>query len=160
MLKMFTPACFPWTRGAQLLFTGAHWLPCSPTISHCFPVALLMSPTKEWKKKKSCCQQLCGFLEYMLWRLKKKKTDEGKSTLLSPQSHYRPRLNSQHSSRWSSFTHMHLHFNTPLCAVTETIHHGWGWGAGGVDQTFGEWKRCCLRLQLEHTSPATFSSMQ
>lgn len=73
MLKMFTPACFPWTRGAQLLFTGAHWLPCSPTISHCFPVALLMSPTKEWKKKKSCCQQLCGFLEYMLWRLKKKR---------------------------------------------------------------------------------------
>lgn len=75
---------------------------------------------------------MCSYLEYMLWRLKKKKKkkkiDEGKSTLLYPRSHYRPPLTPRRSTRWSAFTHMHLHFDAMLCAPTGTIYYG---GADG-----------------------------
>lgn len=53
-----------------LVLTG---FPALPPSVIAFQPHFWWAQQKNERKKKSCCQQLCSFLEYMLWRLKKKK---------------------------------------------------------------------------------------
>lgn len=78
---------------------------------------------------------MCSFLEYMLWRLKKK--DRWRKThIVIPSVPLPPPSHLPALVTLKLFTHMHLHFNTPLCASTGTIHYGgdwWGGGDGGAE---------------------------